>query len=162
MWTLSEERRLLLEAHVYLRITGPTGIAPRSKLPLTATGAKEMTAHEWVNFAKVSGPLLLHNAYPKDASTAAAACRLLRVIRMGLVSCVAPGHTAAMQAVIDEVKENFNHDFPAIMKSMMLHLLLFHVPAAVARWGPARGFWCFPFERLVANRDNCQDKSVLL
>ena len=37
--------------------------------------------------------------------------------------------------------------FPVIEKSQIMHALIFHIPDTIRVWGPARNWWCFPFER---------------
>lgn len=47
---------------------------------------------------------------------------------------------------------HFESLFPPTECAIVMHLLFFHLPATIRRWGPARGYWCFPFERSVRAR----------
>jgi hypothetical protein len=132
-----------MEEQCYLFISASTGVAPRGKRPLTVTS--EMQAHQWVNFAKVYGKYLL-SRYFEDLPLMFIA-ELLDVVRICLSSTI---NQALLQELIRKRKniaELFDKTVPGTEKSIMLHLLLWHMPDTIAYWGPARGYWCFPFER---------------
>ena len=75
--------------------------------------------------------------------------KLFDVLALLLASDAKAETKARSRLLIQELASNFDAVFPRTMKSMMMHQLLFHVPAAIRMWGPARGFWCFPFERYI-------------
>lgn len=153
MWKVPKETLELVQTLCYQAISAPHNVAPRSKRPFSHTS--EMNAHHWVNFAKVYGSYLIENCYQGQMNPAAeASARLLNMIKMALASTVSPDHVKKMLDAAAEIRNKFNADFPTIEKSMMMHLLLFHIPATIKRWVPVRGYWCFPFERLVLNDES--------
>lgn len=149
LWSIPEATRLLIEERCYRQLSAPRGVAPVSKRPLTLTS--EMQAHHWVNFAKVYGVYLIHHCMRGEEQREAvyAATQLLQVIKLSLTSTVTPSLIDRLHQVITTVARNFNDRFPPHMKVMMIHLLMAHIPATLAYWGPARGYWNFPYERSV-------------
>ena len=109
-----------------------------------------MTAHHLVNFAKVYGKYLVRSCL--DGEFRIEACRLLDIFSMCLASSVAPDHVAKLREAIRLFCLHYNEVWPTQCKALVVHMVLFHMPDTIAYWGPARGYWCFPFERLVTNR----------
>ena len=74
-------------------------------------------------------------------------CNLLDLTKMCLASSVAPGHMAKLDALVKTVAASFERQLPSTEQAIVMHMLFFHLPDSIRMWGPARGFWCFPFER---------------
>jgi hypothetical protein len=150
------EESAALEA-AYGFIQAPINIAPRSKRPIEAPG--QMTAHQWVNFAKVYGKYLFLKMYSREQDTInkgtpsernaplEAMCRLMDL----LTSCLSSNATAALKvkmvAQARAFAARFDQHFPESELTVMMHVLVHHIPSLIQIWGPVRGFWCFPFER---------------
>jgi hypothetical protein len=143
---------------VYTRVQAPLNIAPKAKHPYRLSS--EMTAYHWVNFTKVYGKYLFHTIYRDERDkypfriddsrsnyTLDGLCQLMDV----LTSCLASNATAATKVRTDELVKKFATHFdemlPITEQVVNMHNLIFHIPSMIKRWGPARGFWCFPFER---------------
>ena len=107
-----------------------------------------MMAHHSVNFAKVYGKYLMSQCHRGD--TLRMACLLLDIISLCLSSSVPPDMLERLDGLIVIFAHKFNDWMPTVSKAVVLHTLLFHLPTTIAYWGPARGYWCFPFERSVA------------
>ena len=108
-----------------------------------------MQAHHWVNFAKSYGSYLIGNCLTGHERSAVAAHTLLEIVRMCLASSISEEHISILRKRISDLAEDFDALFPETQKSLVLHLLCFHMPDTIEYWGPARGYWCFPFERSV-------------
>jgi hypothetical protein len=154
---LNEEEVFLMDG-VYDLIRAPLNIAPKSKYPFRLRG--EMTAYHWLNFTKVYGKYLFFARYSKPTdglpfknaphrmnTSLDGLCQLMDL----LTSCLASHATTDTKARTDElVKEfatRFDEMLPITEKVINMHNLIFHIPDMIKRWGPVRGFWCFPFER---------------
>ena len=157
MWRISDAVGLRVEAECYRQISGPRGIAPRTKRPLSCSS--EMQAHHWVNFTKVYGTYLIENCLmnPDDDEqdeprVVTSARRLLEILKLSLSSSLTAATLVNLDEKVSRFARSFSSTMPETQKSLVLHLLLFHVPDTLAYWGPARGYWCFPFERSVRTR----------
>lgn len=142
-WHIPEALAHLIERECYQKICGPSGVAPRTKQPLTLSS--EMTAAHWVNFAKVYGKYLLTQCF--SGISMVIIRDLLDIVRMCLSSRVEPDMIAHIKSKVEQFADCFDAYLPGTEKSIVLHLLLWHMPDTIAYWGPARGYWCFPFER---------------
>lgn len=129
----------------YRTIQAPINIAPHSKMPFQQSG--QMTAHHWVNFTKVYGKYLFQCMYYTRPNALKGMCYVLDL----LTACLSANATAVVKVetkrLVQQLAAEFDELLPSIEKSMMMHLLVFHMPRTIRMWGPARGFWCFPFER---------------
>lgn len=153
-----------LEDKAYAKIQSPGGVAPAAKHPFTKTG--EMTAHHWVNFSRCYGKYLFQQEYERDEkkyysaaeqSPAAPAraprlglttlCHLLDFIALCLTSDVTVAVKQRLKDQLPLVAEHVDQYLPPNEHAIVLHLLLFHMPDTIRRWGPVRSYWCFPFER---------------
>lgn len=153
----TEKTRLLVEERCYRQIAAPRGVAPRTKRPFTMTS--EMQAHHWVNFSKVYGPYLISHCMPEPPKTkyVRAATQVLEVVKKSLLSSVSNATVQQLREDIRELAEGFDDAFPNEFKVMMLHLLMFHLPDTIDYWGPARGYWNFPYERSVQQFQTMSD-----
>ena len=122
-------------------IQAPPGLSAMS--PFTRTG--EMTAHDWVVFTRVYGPWLLSQNY--TGPTLGVLLSLLSLLKLCLSATITPGLMAQVHAEVQQLSNWFTLLLPSTEKAIVFHLLAFHIPATIAFWGPARGHWCFPFER---------------
>lgn len=166
MYHIPAARWKVLEAEVYAKIQSPIGVAPASKHPFTKTG--EMTAHHWVNFSRCYGKYLLQQEYEKDKKTYYSAeeqraqpepadrgppvglttlCRLIDFIALCLTSNVTEAVKQQLELQLPELAQLVDANLPPNEHAIVLHLLLFHIPDTIRRWGPVRSYWCFPFER---------------
>jgi len=143
-WRNMEKDYTLLESKCLNELQAPSGLIG-GKLPFSRTG--EMTAHHWVNFAKVYGSYLFAQHY--NGPSLALLCDILKLLRLCLSSVITP-------QLIQEARETakglaiwFDKFLPATEKAIIFHLLIFHIPSIIEQWGPARNFWCFPFERMI-------------
>ena len=146
--TMTEAAQDRLES-AYRRIRAPLHIAPASKMPFQKSG--EMTAHHWLNFAKCHGAVLLraHFHSKEDEGTMLTLRSMLDLLSLCLRSNVTADvkvETAKVQAA---VAAHFEEDWPETEHAIVMHLLIFHMAATIRKWGPARGYWCFPFERMI-------------
>lgn len=137
----------------YTRIQAPPNIAPATKQPFGAVSG-EMTSYHWVNFVKVYGKYLFVHMYSRPQDTVdgrnlplEAMCKLIDL----LTSCLASDATAELKVdtarQVTDFATRFDEYFPVTNNSIMMHALVHHIPETIRLWGPARGFWCFPFER---------------
>lgn len=150
-WHINEPTLLLVEKHCYQNIAGPSKIAPRGKRPLSVPS--EMTAHHWLNFTKVYGEYLIVNMYaahdPMNVVAPVAAIRTLRIVKLATKSFHTEASSTRLKELIRVHAESWNRLWPEHEKSQVHHMLMFHIPATIDFWGPARYYWCFPFERSV-------------
>lgn len=149
-WNVPPATLALVEQHCYLNIAAPARIAPRSKKPLTLPS--EMNSYQWLKFSTVYGPYLIANMYANQryAEAGVEACELLNIITIVLSSQVTPEVMAEMREKVKNFTRLFHIFWPETEKSLVLHMLLMHMPATVEYWGPARSYWNFPPERLVS------------
>ena len=143
MWAIKETTALLTEQHAYQSILAPTGIAPYTKRPLSTPS--EMTAHHWINFIKVYGKYLLQVVF--DGEHLEVVSQLLDFVSLCLSSTINKEVLESIEEESRKVAADFHRYFPVSERNIVMHLLVFHIPATLKYWGPARGYWCFPFER---------------
>ena len=143
-WRIKEAQYALIESKCLAELQAPSGIIG-GKLPFTRTG--EMTAHHWINFAKVYGPYLFAQHY--KTSSLALLCDILKLLRLCVSSVVTPDLIKEAKDTARGLATWFDTLLPGTEKAIIFHLLIFHVPNTIEQWGPARNFWCFPFERSV-------------
>jgi hypothetical protein len=146
-WRLPESKYSLIERKCLAEIQAPSGILSSTKLPFTRTG--EMTAHHWVNFAKVYGSYLFVQHYSNHSLILL--CDILRLLQLCLSSVITPELVKDMKNTARDVANWFDKLLPGTEKAIIFHLLVFHIPGTLEQWGPARNFWCFPFERSVVS-----------
>jgi hypothetical protein len=142
-WHMSEAEATEIERVAYREIRAPTGVAPHSKRPLSCSS--EMTAHHWMNFVKVYGKYLLALKYTGDCLRVA--CALLDFIKDCLLSHLPPGKADEIGRKAREIAKDIDKFFPHTERSMVLHLLIFHIPQALHYFGPMRTVWAFWSER---------------
>jgi hypothetical protein len=142
-WMMNDTTALLIEKEAFSELQAPLGIAPRTKRPLSTPS--EMTAHHWLNFAKVYGKYLFAQIY--KGHHLRVLCDLLDYITRCLSSSLTPDLLKEIKRRSIDMAKDIDRYFPASEKTLVLHLLIFHIPSTLSYWGPARGYWCFPFER---------------
>lgn len=143
LWAMPKAVAERIDAMGYRKILAPDGIAPDKRGPLSKPG--EMNSHHWFNFTKVYGKYLFSAHY--DGDHLRVLCELLDFIKACLGSHLSPQDKADIHAKAKQVASNFDEYFPPTEQSLMLHVLVFHLPQTLALFGPARGYHCFPFER---------------
>lgn len=148
MWTVPKETLNMIERECYHKISAPPGIAPTRRRPLSHPG--ELQTHQWLTFTKVFGKYLIQHCYVPDTNDKAlAASRILDLITLCTESYVTVASLNKIRSLVKEIRRTFRNDFPDLFKSVTMHVLLFHIPDLLARWGPSRNWWCFDRERYV-------------
>ena len=122
-------------------LQAPPGLSAMS--PFTRSG--EMTAHDWVVFTRVYGQWLLSQNF--EGASLALLLTLLNLIKLCISNTVTPALMLVIRAEVKTLSNAFTVLLPSTEKAIVFHLLAFHIPDTIALWGPARGHWCFPFER---------------
>jgi len=140
---MPESTATKLDEEAFQRIMAPSGVAPRTKRPFTVPS--QMTTHHWLNFIKVYGKYLLQQVY--DGEPLRVLCELLDFVKRCIRSELVAGATDVLVKRAERFAKDFDQYFPACEQSIVLHCLLFHIPSTLDYWGPARGYWCFPYER---------------
>lgn len=143
LWAMPKATAERIDAIAYRKILAPDGIAPDKRGPLSRPG--EMNSHHWFNFTKVYGKYLFSAYYHGEHLRVL--CELLDFIKACLGSHLSPQDKDDIHAKAKQVASNFDEYFPPTEQSLMLHVLVFHMPQTLALFGPARGYHCFPFER---------------
>jgi hypothetical protein len=110
-----------------------------------------MNMSQWITFAKTTGKYLFSQVFHSadDKPLLQHLCDLLDYITDSLCSSLTK---AAVLDLADRAKKlaaGITDFWPSGERQWVLHILVFHLPAALRLWGPARGFWVFPFERYV-------------
>ena len=113
-----------------------------------------MQSHHWLNFARVYGSYLIEHGLKGYDNSIMASCFLLEIVKMATASTTSAKHVRNLRVEIMRLAYKMNTWFPPHQKTMMLHLLMFHMPDTIAYWGPARGYWNFPFERNIKHLAN--------
>jgi hypothetical protein len=108
----------------------------------------DLNCYDWLCFSRLYGKYLLSQHY--SAEKMQILCPLLDLVKLAVTSFISgDGYFDRLHGLVKEVASTLETYFPAGELSIVIHLLLFHIPAQLARWGPAYGHWCFPFERSV-------------
>jgi len=180
-WTVAKRHIETVEREFYQQMQSPPGIAQHSRRPLTTPS--EMTCHMWVNFSRVYGKYLLKQVLSND-DAARTACAIIDFTNHCLAGLCkqckhmcslhnigAIAHCCVFCAFCTDVMsaeraESLAQESKLVAQqvvahvsptehSFVLHVLLEHMPRTLGLWGPARGFWCFPFERSVCANSTC-------
>ena len=109
----------------------------------------EMNSHHWLNFTKLYGPYLIENMYTGQSHAGVEAIELLAILRLTLSSAFKPGMIEDLKQKVLEFAKYFHVTWPETEKCLVLHMLIFHMPATVEYWGPAVSYWNFVEERSV-------------
>lgn len=150
MYHVSKAQLTKMETDGYDRIQAPGKIAPATKKPFTWSG--HMTADTWLVFTRVYGKYLfkLHFTSAEQQRPLVALCNLLDLMSLCSLLSQTTESKARIAELVKVVARHFEEDFPVTEHAIVVHNLLFHIPDTINRWGPAVGFWCFPYERSVA------------
>lgn len=101
----------------------------------------------WIGLSKVSGKYMLSQLF--NGRALEVVCSLFDYIS----ACLEPVQTShsirKLKKDARKLAKGVGKWFPETEKSMVLHMLVFHVPDYLGMWGPARGWWVFAFERYV-------------
>lgn len=142
-WNMPDSTATKLDEQAFQRIMAPVGVAPRTKRPFTVPS--QMTTHHWLNFTKVYGKYLLQQVY--EGEPLRVLCELLDFVKGCILSELSETAVNALEMRAKRFAKDFDRYFPPCEQSVVLHSLVFHMPATLKYWGPARGYWCFPYER---------------
>lgn len=144
-WHIHPAKQAMIETHAYSKIFAPPGIAPRYKQPLSMPS--QMTSHQWLGFIRVYGKYVFAQAFKDD--NLAVLCDIIDLVKGCLLSQITPTVIDTLRALVKKVASHMHSCFPASEWSIVSHLLTFHMVDTIDFWGPARSYWCFPFERSV-------------
>jgi hypothetical protein len=142
----------------YKKVMAPIGVAPKSIKPFK--GATCMNTHHWVQFTKSWGKYLLQIAYwDKNGLTMnevlvenralMSLCALVDLVTACLASDATSENKRITDVYVKDLARKFSTVFGDTVMSLQMHLLFHHIPTQTRLWGPARSYWCFPFERSV-------------
>ena len=143
LWHIPKGVQQMIEIHAYFKIIAPPGIAPRTKRPFTVP--TEMTSHQWYGFIRVYGKFLFAQRF--SGQNLQVLCDIIDLVKSCVLSRITPSTMRLLRDQVQKVATHMVNCFPSTEWSMMLHLLCFHMPDTIEYWGPARSYWCFPFER---------------
>lgn len=142
-WLYPNARQLRFEADCYSGMIAPPGVAPCTKRPFSLPS--ELTCHFWVNFSKVFGKFLFAQIF--SGVELEFLCEILDLLKLCLVAEISIERMSMVKELARKVSLKSKDLLPPTENSNVLHMLLFHMPDTLQYWGPARGYWCFPFER---------------
>lgn len=134
-----------LEIHCWSQIRGPPGIAPWSKKPLTVPSTMNMSL--WMGVAKVTGKYLLSHVI--EGTILTLVCDIFDFMTACLAAQQTPESIVEIKAASRKIAGHIADYFPDSELSLVLHMLVMHIPDQLKTWGPARGWWVFAFERSV-------------
>jgi len=106
--------------------------------------ASQLIAHHWVNFVRIYAKYLMAQFYTGD--TLKLMLAIITLFQLLISATLTQDKLAQLDDAVKEVASLF-HLLPKTEYPIIFHLLVFHMPAVVRRWGSARNFWCFPYER---------------
>ena len=144
-WHIPKTCQLALEEWCWSGIQAPPGIAPPSKRPFTVPSS--INCSQWISITKVTGKYLLSQVF--EGEHLGVLCEILDYMAACLASEFTPADIARIKRLARKVAGHVDKYFPPTMQSLVMHMLIFHMPGELEMWGPARGFWCFPYERSV-------------
>lgn len=176
---ISDAQCRMIQRTYYADIQAPVGIAQLSKAPLTSSGEMTahhwlkfvqvygkylfleyfgrsdnelrggvVGAHPDTPDGRTNTTLALQNPNPLNPALQPL-CQILDILELCFRSHATRQVKIDTARKIRECAATYEERMPAIEQAIITHLLFFHMPATIKRWGPARGFWCFPFERYV-------------
>lgn len=149
MFSIPIDQQKLLEVNCYDQIQAPGKVAPATKKPFSTSGY--MTADNWLVFTRVYGKYLFkqHFHQPDQQRQLIALCHLIDLLALCSRRQQTTESKGEIARLVKVVAMHFENDFPPTEHAMVVHNLLFHIPDTINRWGPAIGYWCFPYERSV-------------
>lgn len=106
----------------------------------------QTTAYDWVQFIRSYGKYLFAQ-YHED-ETLEHLSLMLDYTNLLLSGSITPEVMDKIYAAQRKVAAEFRR-FSVTEEAIVMHNLIFHLPDYIAKWGPLRGYWCFPFERFV-------------
>jgi len=137
-----------LETNCWFGILGPPGIASRSKRPFTLK--QGFTCADWITFTKVTGKYLYSQLFQESQKTLETVCTVLDFFASCLDQELTTEKIELLKTRARKVAGIIHDLFPRSERSLVLHHIVCHIPDQLARWGPARCCWAFPFERSAA------------
>lgn len=143
VWKLPPAVKDAVDDRGWLGILAPPGLLSRSQRPLNLHS--QLNSAQWITMAKVTGKYLLGLAF--EGKALESLCDLLDYVTLCLSDRITPSLLTEIGIQAKRCANMINETMPEGEFSLVLHMLIFHVPATLKRWGPARGWWVFPFER---------------
>jgi hypothetical protein len=140
-WKCSMEHWQLLESKCLGGMQTPNGVV--NKRPYTLTG--QTTAHDWLSFVRVYGKYFISQYYQGPEQFLM--CDIFDIIKLASLQCITTEVLEQLDAAVEKVCRLFKRLLPGTEMAIVFHNLIFHMPAAVRKWGSVRATWCFPFER---------------
>lgn len=144
-WCITPRVTSGLEDHCWCNILAPPGIVGRTKKPFTTPSG--LNSAQWMGVTKVTGKYLLSHLFTGDLLQAL--CDFLDFTTMCLASSLNAIDLERIKKKAQVVARDIDRFFPLSERSLVLHILIFHIPAYLEMWGPARCWWVFPYERSV-------------
>jgi hypothetical protein len=141
-WRCPVDHWQLLETKCLGEIQAPGGIV--TKRPYSLTG--QTTAHDWLSFVRVYGKYFISQYYVGNEQVLM--CDIFDIIKLASLQCITTEVLKELDVLVKRVCKNFDL-LPDTEMAIVFHNLIFHMPAAVRKWGSVRATWCFPFERYV-------------
>lgn len=156
-WELCQADKDLVDTR-YASILGPSGYAPRSRLPFKRAGISDvrcllmttclssglLTAHEWLTIGFLLFPFLFHNVL--DPTLFSATNALFSAIFMLVTQYHSAASCQDMKLRIIEKLCVMEKVMPRSKLLFVFHLLP-HICDSVADWGPAYVFSMWSMER---------------
>lgn len=131
----------------YTSLRGPPGFTNPRAPPFKCSGL--LKNYDWNNFVKYHGEYIL-SGLVAGTEQAAVISRLFKCLATAVSEDVTPARIPAERAELVRMLVDFERLFPRSELRMCLHSTL-HWPDARQLWGPAKGFWMYPWERFVGS-----------
>jgi hypothetical protein len=152
-WTVASSTVVAVETRCWPLILAPPGVVPTTARPFTNPG--ELNCAHWLSVAQVTGKYLLSQLF--QGQPLEVLCKLLDFTAncLALDPEITQEGIEKLTADAKGLAADIDRFFPSSEWSLVLHMLVFHVPKMLEEWGPARGTWCFAYERsAVGTGDN--------
>jgi hypothetical protein len=147
-FVIPESHRLVLEQRCLQFIQAPPGVV--NPHPMSLSG--QNNTYHWLNFVRVHGKYLFSQYF--TGSVLKLFCAMIDLVKHLLSNII----TTPLLHVIDVLIKRICKNLPILPNTerpIVFHNLLFHMPTIIAKWGPARSYWCFPFERYLIATQCC-------
>lgn len=145
---------MLLEQKCLVGMQAPPDMVKAHPFTLSS----QTTAYDWVQFVRSYGKYFLSQYYSGEALIVLV--QLLDLMKLVLCGNITADVQEALHAARLVVAQDFSR-LPRTELGIVFHNLIFHLPDTIGRWGPVRGYWCFPFERSVRLVRCCMDQCRL-
>ena len=132
-------------------IRTPSGFHSRSRLPFQQSGL--LNCYDWFTLTQCYGKALYQRVFysdrEKDKMCLSLICQMLDVLRLCTQHQIDPNFLNKLTRMTHYTLQNWETEGPSGERNLVVHHLI-HIPDQLARWGPARNFWMFGFDRYFA------------